>query len=300
MLKFEGLKIRAARSRLSLTSGVPVVGKPPQSQLAVTSSWFALPALDQDSKSRLSAVAEAEKSMKSALDAAAMAGAEALELKATDIPTVAPVAPNKNRTPQCASPQETKDARVLAAQGLQRAMVQTKKDEAQIANRTKAVAFFEACWKYDQAFDDKKKKRFVRRGADGKQSSETLLAFDADIHIKEYRDRPVAEFFGNLLSDETTRTGLTTALVNGIDPATRAAKDAAKEAADLKTRGEFETALVAAETAIVAYSTAKDEEKATKLIDMESKKRAANRLAEDLGIAMPYPASGTWLTLSAG
>ena len=204
---------------------------------------------------------------------------------------------SNDRQPECPAPNETKDLKRTAARDLLVASMAAKKNEMLIAKHTKLVAFCEACEKYHTAFATKQSKRF-RRAKTGGAAAETLLAFDAYVNVKEFRDRPVAQFFGDLLSDDTTRSGLTTALVNELDPATRAAKSAEKETADHKARTEFETALVAAEGAIAAYANAKEEEKAVKLIDMESKKRAANRLAESIGLPMPYPSSGTWLTIS--
>ena len=51
-----------------------------------------------------------------------------------------------------------------------------------------------------------------------------------------------------------------------------------------------------AEKAKLAYAAAEDKDKATKYLDMEYKKRAANRMADDLKIARPYPESGAWYT----
>lgn len=289
-MKFEDLKIRAPHRRISLTSGTMAPDSPATAQLVTTSPWFVLPALDADSKARAEAAASADKEMKLALTAASLAGAEA-QAAGADVPM------GNDHRPECPGPKETKDLKLEAARNLLVASVAAKKNEQLIARHTKLVAFFEACEKYHNAVATKQTKRFRRAKADG-TAAETLLAFDAYVNVKEFRDRPAAQFFGDLLSDETTRTGLTTALVGELDPATRAAKSADKEAADLKARTEFETALVAAETAIAAYANAKEEEKAAKLIDLESKKRAANRLAESIGVPMPYPSSGTWLTIS--
>jgi hypothetical protein len=294
VLKFEAMKTRVPRKRVALVSGMIDATTPSATHpLGVTSAWFALPPLDADSKARATATAEADKTIKTALESASLAGAEALAAApagAHDIPT------NAN-LPECPNLDESKKSRLLAAQALQRATLEPKKDEALIAYRTKVLSFFDACTKLNDAAETKAAKRFRRRSEDG-TPAETLLAYDANVHVKEFRERPAAEFFGNLLSDTTTSTALTTALVNAVDPGTRAAIDAAEEAADLKARADFEAALIAAETAILAYSTAKEEEKALKLIDMEAKKRTANRLAESNDFPMPYPASGTWLSLS--
>lgn len=287
LFKFEGLTLGRAQVRAAFTAGAFETNPPSTDQLAVTGAWFVLPELDANNKARVTAALEADKIITSALQAARFAGQQANQLGATDIPP----------TYECEARKPNNDAWVRAASKLQLASTAAKKDAKLIAERTLAVSYFESCEKYWAAVEQKQKSRFVRRRADGTQDAEPLLPFDAHAQIKEFRKRPVAEFFGNLLSDDTARTGATTALMNAVDPGTRATLAAAEDTARLKLRGDYETALIAAETAIAGYANAKEEDKAVKFIDMEGKKRSANRIAESLGLALPYPSSGTWITL---
>jgi hypothetical protein len=290
LLKFEGLKIGVAKTRISLVSGTIEASQLATNQLGTLGPWFVLPALDEDTKARITSAAEADRARTAAKEGISLAGTEAIAHGAQDIPT-------EGAVPVCDAPEANRAAWLKAASELQIATIAKPKDEKKIASRTKAVAFFETCAKYFAAVEVKETKRFRRTRADNAQLAESLLPFDAYVQVKEFRKRPVAEFFGNLLTDDTTRTGVTTALMNAVDPGTREAKQEAADTAKLKLRGEYEAALVAAETAVAAYATAKAEEQAVKFIDMEAKKRAANRIAETLHLSLPYPASGTWITI---
>jgi len=157
-----------------------------------------------------------------------------------------------------------------------------------LARLTQETIFFGACQRLLAAQDKQKAKQF--------KETDHFVAYDTTVHVKEFRERPAAKFFGDLLADDTVRASVTTALVNAVDPATRAAA-AEKEAAALLTqRIAYEAALLDAQKAILDFQMAKEEDRALKQLDMEYKKRAANRLADALKLPRPYPESGTWFT----
>ena len=128
----------------------------------------------------------------------------------------------------------------------------------------------------------------------GKEFTSLTRSFDATVTVKEFRERSFAKYWGAVLSDDATRTGLTSAIVGQIDPATRAAREKSEETANIAAWEAYDTAMVAALSAEIAYQSATDAEKLAKYIDLEAKKRAANRKAEALKISLPYPDSGSW------
>ena len=120
-------------------------------------------------------------------------------------------------------------------------------------------------------------------------------SYDLSVTIKEFRDRPVARFFGNALSDETTRSALAKTLIGELDPAARAAAKLETEKATGELLAAYEQAKFDAEIAILAYNNAELASKSEKLLTMEFKKRTANRAAIAAGVSQPYPEAGTWV-----
>ena len=248
---------------------------------AMTSHWMSVPGMDTPTQSRITKLAEAAGKAKAEEITARLAGAAAVKLGNTVI--------EESLSLPCPDAMDARRLLVEAHARLEVENTKKPKNEARVALHTNEKTYFDSCIKLQG----------LRSAIDkGKFSVTNNMArsYDIDVIIKEFRKRPAAEFFGDILSDDETRKSLTNTLVGAIDPATRAenTEEEAKKRND--SLQALETAVVAAETAILAYNNATgDNDRASKYIDMESKKRAANRNAADLDLPLPYPASGTWI-----
>ena len=157
----------------------------------------------------------------------------------------------------------------------------------EIATETAYITYYDSC-----------KKAVLAQKKMDKASEQSLKylarTYDIDISIIEYQNRPWVKFWGEVFSDAEVHKGVSSAIVNAVDPAKRKEAAEANAAGKLVLMKSYETARIEAEKAIIAYSSAAEVDKPTKLIDMESKKRAANRIADELKVDLPYPVSGLW------
>jgi hypothetical protein len=249
---------------------------------------MALPALNDVEKTKMDAARTLNTQQATHEEAARLAAAAAIALKANEWEDAAgnkwePIEPQE----KCPAAGSSNDDWLRAHGLLQAEKAKPKKDTVAISLWANVVTYFDSCHKSQLA-----KAKL--------ENSKTVVgalarSFDLTVAIKEFRKRPVAKFFGEILSDDATRKELTTGIVGAIDPATREA--AAKEAAEtrLALLTAYEDAVHKAQESMLAYESAKDEDKAAKLLKMHYDQRAANRAAEALGIALPYPEVGTWL-----
>lgn len=166
-----------------------------------------------------------------------------------------------------------------------------KKTADDIRKLTLRVTYFDACLKAREAYS-------IVRNFESEVFSKLYPArtYDARVAIFEFKERRALKFLGELLSDDSVATGISTAVVNEVDPVKQQEKAAAAAASQLELMKQYETAQVEARKAIVKYDAAeegpaKDEAE----IDMMALKRAVNRLANQLGLSLPYPAAGTWI-----
>ena len=121
--------------------------------------------------------------------------------------------------------------------------------------------------------------------------------FDLNVHIKEFRERPVIEFFANIINDDTTRQELAKPIIAAINPETiKAARESAQTSlTELKINlskliDEAEKAKRDYEQALPGFD--KDNKKDV----WQSKQRAANLKAKEAGVNIPYPDAGYFRT----
>jgi hypothetical protein len=163
---------------------------------------------------------------------------------------------------------------------------EAKRDVAKVVAVTQVANYYGACTRVNKASKAIEASKLKAHSA--------YLPFDVAISVKEFRERPAAKFFGELLADEKVIEGVTSGAMHAIDPGTREADKKAKEAATLTKREAYELALLDADKAQVEVASAKADERAAKELDAQFKKRAANRLANELGLQLPYPDLGLW------
>jgi len=248
----------------------------------IYSEWFSFPKVDEEVLAQVEALKKAQASKSSATKDAMISGAAAVKLGATEI--------TMHTNPQTPCPSSTAILQRLIAAKANLVAETAKKtpDEALTARYTQESSYYSSCQDYRAAEEIEKS---------GFKSGYSALTYDLFVTVKEFRERPVAKFLGKLLGDDTTRTALTTALTSPFDPQARATANAAAATALATKRGDLEEAIVEAEKAVVAYTAAADgsSDKSTKYIDMEAKKRSANRLADALGVKRPYEGAGAWV-----
>ena len=273
VIKFDALNIDSPRTRQSLD-----LASPQKSGLALTGQWFPVPALSDLTKTRVSNTREAKVQQKVESQTWTLARAAAIGLGSTTLPAECP------GMDAVLKPW----SEAYAELAKEKAKPSQQQDAKRIAMLSEETTFFAACDRYH--------KSVATAARDALKDGEEFAPFDLAVSVKEFRERPAAKFFGSVFGDSTVQTGLTTALVNAIDPATREAAEQKAAAEKIAERVAYENALLLAEQAILAYESAKDDERTLKYLDMESKKRAANRLADQLNLARPYPGSGVWFT----
>ena len=121
--------------------------------------------------------------------------------------------------------------------------------------------------------------------------------FDLTVVIKEFRKRPLIAFLATLLSDETTRSELSQAIVPAINPADIAASQAEREANLTALKIDLSNLIDKAEQAKREYNQAiSTPNEEAKKDQWRSAQRAANLKAQEAGIAMPYPEAGFFRT----
>lgn len=277
IIKFDGLVAGKGRALCGLATS---------EKLNEPGQWFALPAVNETLKSLLAAInvdtntIDTEK--KNVLYT---------EIRANAIAAAAGEPPFNDPCTQIK--EETRKRRAEEAAKL--AIASSQQQLLKMDFFTTTLAFFDSCKKQKDASDARAKKLIQLHQPLTPNGKTGVVAYNMKLAIKEFRDRPVAKFFGELLADDTTRTALTDALVDQLDPAKRAT--AAQAAANqLDTQREaYEQAWIAAEKKAIEYASAGPDEKALALLDLRAAQRAANRAAAKLGMDLPYPEAGTWL-----
>lgn len=174
------------------------------------------------------------------------------------------------------------NARVVA----ETAKPEAKRDVTKVVAVTQVANFYGACSRVSKAAEAIEASKLKTTGV--------YLPYDVAISVKEFRERPAAKFFGELLADDKVIEGVTGAAMHAIDPGTREADKKAKAAEKQTQREAYEQALLDADKAQVEAENAKAEERPAKELDAQFKKRAANRLADELGLQLPYPELGLW------
>jgi hypothetical protein len=276
IFKFDGLKINAPRQRTALDLAAGAANS--ATNLAMVGQWFGIPAMPEAAKNKVTAYNEALTQINTENTTKELARVAAKALGAKDIPD------------NCLGETETLNALTKANARLEveKAKPEKDRDAKLVASLTQETTFYNSCQRLHAA-QSKRDDNVLKATAE-------FTPFDITVNVKEFRDRPAAKFFGEVLSDADVQKGATSAILNAVDPGTR--EEAAKKTADEKMalQVSFETAIFQAETARVAYEGADDKEKAAKYVDMEYKKRAANRLADELKVPRPYPDAGVWFT----
>ena len=280
-------RVRTFTFEFTISSPVSVFGKPllkvdissPKpivSPTSVASDWFALPEPGAKVKTRLEHVGTATKTIKVEESTANLAREAAVQLGGT---------PTEDCPASGAVLERWRDA--FARLEVEKSNITKENPNLKAVSLwTHMVTFYDSC----------RKKRAAEAELDANEFKQAtdLRPFDLQVAIKEFRKRPAAQFFGSMLADDTTRAGITSSVINALDPATRAAAAKAEEVKQTEALEALESALVAAESAIAAYEAAAPEAKASAFIDMEAKKRTANRLAQRVEQPLPYPEAGTW------
>ena len=263
-----------------------VAGKAVSRRSSLTSSWFQLPPMPESVVNARAAHSEASAKARAERETARLAVAAAKAF--ADVGVLAEARATEDAQAwKCPSIPAAREGLALRHADLQKA-----DDDEDKRKHENAKVFYSACWRYQEARIDVGE--LEKRGAGKKQ---VARSFDLEVAVTEFRKRPLAQFLGDVLAAEGTRAGITSAVVTLIDPATRAV---AREKAALeaeKAQEAFEAAYIAGEMAIAAFNEKADSDasKAKAHIEMEAKKRAANRSARAIGRPVPYPDSGLWI-----
>jgi hypothetical protein len=265
-----------------LIAGDPFIAKlPPNHDPYVSSEWFALPALAPAVVEQIEAMA-GETTARTTADQTALLALHAAEkLGEADLGGYL----NEGKV-TCPTATVSKDEWVARQSAL---VVEKAKPKAQqrpqdLARLGAAGAFYKACLDFRQHTDRLSKVEL--------QPGQRAAPFDITVTVKEFRERPFAKFFGAVLSSDTVASGVAAAVAAPFDPV----KAEAEEKAEVLLREAYETAVVDAEKAIASHAgEVEPVAKLAKYIDMEAKKRAANRKARGLSLPVPYPDSGFWI-----
>ena len=124
-----------------------------------------------------------------------------------------------------------------------------------------------------------------------------LEPFDLAVTVVEDYEKPFREFIAGVFADETLRTGLAGTLTAHLDPVARAAASELEATQRRQLLDSYDNALVGALKADIDLQSANlDSPEARKAaIDLRLAKVRANRLADQLGVARPFPDSGVRL-----
>lgn len=250
------------------------IDNPHTGSLRVTGNWFALPEPSKALSDRAADRKSFQETIGQETLAAELALASATALGRPDLPQA------------CSGLDRAKAdlATVTGQLAAENAKKEADRNAKMVAQLTQTGNYYQSCIKVDIALAKLVKVEFKK--------GESFLPVDLVVTETEYRHRPVAQFFGDLLSTDSVATGATTALVNEFDPATRHAADEKEAAADATALSSYEDALLDARKAELAYASATDDKRALALLDLEFKERKANRLADAAGVDRPYPAAG--------
>lgn len=272
LIKFDGLVAGVARRRAN-DDGTRADAV---ALLANRGPWFSAPAAPKAVEQQLAAGKAAKDAQAEENSNARFARAAARALKETI------------DGEDCPGPDETAElwAKANARVVEETAKPEAKKDVTRIVAVTQVANYYGACSRVSKAAEAIESNKLETTGV--------YLPYDVAISVKEFRERPAAKFFGELLADDKVIEGVTGAAMHAIDPATREADKKAKEERIQTKREAYEQALLDADKAQVEATSAKAEERAAKELDAQFKKRAANRLADELGLQLPYPELGLW------
>ncbi|RLA48032.1 MAG: hypothetical protein DRR42_17155 [Gammaproteobacteria bacterium] len=265
----------------------PYIGKKLR---GVTSDWFNLPAIPEKAAGLKTGYKQAQ-TLRATSYLAARISAASIQAMTGDTGEPPEYGGNGNLKNDCAGePMDFVNEWVnhKTKLGVYQLASNTKQPlTAEIATETAYVTFYDSCKKAVSA-----QKKIDK----AQEQSLKYLArtFDIDISIIEYQNRPWVKFWGEVFSDKEVQKGVSSAIVDSIDPAKQQEAAEIKAAEKLALMKTYETARIEAEKAIIVYNSASDADKPTKFIDMESKKRTANRIADELEVALPYPSSGLW------
>lgn len=255
----------------------------------ITSTWYTLPEIPKSSSDLVSTLKESTQQRKVEIQTALLAGKIARWKGDKNIPV--PDDGDPFCTPNSAevSANIIEEGAILAKE-LEK---KTNKDpNHKVLRYTNSLLYYQSC---------KKQHALGLKLVNTREQFTSLTrSFDATVTVKEFRERSFEKFWGAVLSDDAMRTGLTSAIVGQVDPATRAAREKTEETANIAAWEAYDTAMVTARNAEITYLSATATEKPTKYIDMEAKKRAANRKALSLSISLPFPESGLWYGVDSG
>ncbi len=274
LIKFEGAKI----------------GQPIHTE-GIATQWMPVPAINSSELNKQKSLSESSSKKTTYTNAALLAGAAANALGAdTWIPPGEstkwnPILPD-NACPSIEGAlEEWRYAHALHAE--ESAKSKNDINAKTLSMLSNAVSYFENCSKAQESAA----KVVKLTPSNGKLAR----SYDFSVTIKEFRKRPVAQFFGDALSDGDTRSSLASTLLGEIDPYTKAKAKEEETKVQLAALGVYEQARHDAELAIIEYQNASATDKASKLLNMDFKKRAANRAADRAGVTQPYPDKGTWI-----
>jgi hypothetical protein len=272
LIKFDGLVAGVARRRAN-DDGTQAASV---ALLANRGPWFSTPASPTAVEQQLAA-GKTAKGLKAGENSNANFAREAAQALNEKIPGDGCPGPDEN-----AEFWSKANARVVA----ETAKAEAKRDVTKVVALTQVANFYGACSRVIKAAEAIEAAKLKITGV--------YLPYDVAISVKEFRERPAAKFFGELLADDKVIEGVTGAAMHAIDPGTREADKKAKEAEKQTKREAYEQALLDADKAQVEAESAKAEERPAKELDAKFKKRAANRLADELGLQLPYPDLGLW------
>lgn len=287
-VKFEGLAVNSPLGPEELKS--PVLG----GSTGIKSNWFAFPAVDAATVTLQTAHKDAKLKASSSQTGAVLAAYAAKELGTSDLFYLDFVVDYENASGNSPWP-SAKSLReklpiVNANLAVEQAKPKDRIDPQKVALHVQEKTFIEGALEYLASA-----KKVVENALD---DGDVARTFDMSVDIKEFRKRPIAEFFGDVLSQEAVQTGIVSALDAQFNPATRKATSDAEAAKALEVQTALEDTIVAAHTAQATYENpASAAEKATAYVSMEAARRKANRLADQLGVPLPFPGSGVWLGL---
>ena len=254
--------------------------------------WMPIVALDQSVRDQLARVSQADDQLKMLAETASKARALAL---ASEFDSVAEVfdgfeesAPLDEGCPPAEAAKTAVDKIILP-------QISTENKKGKDADKlvidawTQAQIFFDTCRSIELEKGDQAKIKF--------RIGDRARTFDLQILIKEFRDRPVARFFGELLSDDDTRQGIASAITSRINPAEL--QEAAEEETNQTQmlRVSLETALLAVRRQEIELSAlpAGSNELRIKELEVQAAKTSANRVANELGQGLPYPSEGLFV-----
>lgn len=288
--KIDGLSPESTFNQIELISAYKAKSGP--SFQGQASEWMPIAAIDPAITERLSAFATASAEISNLVGSARVARGQAL---AADIAEINDLfsglddldSKGKGCPPPDSSTEIVDDTirpAVFAEQSKGDAA-----DQQVLATWSQAREYFEACRSIRNKIDAQDKISF--------DDGDRARTFDLKILVKEYRDRPVARFFGELLSDETVQENLSSAINAQVNPLERKKAEDEEKTEQQTLQLSYETAVLNARKLELELSKLNDEstEYALKLLEVQAAQSAANRAAQTLGRGLPYPMVGLYV-----